>query len=79
MWQNKPQHHDPCLMTLAGYSEPMLACAFSSDGSKMVCASKDRTLKVAMILRFIMYPFFSKLNRFVIRYAMQSLERKLLL
>jgi len=28
-WLNKPQQHDACLMTLAGYSEPVLACAFS--------------------------------------------------
>ena len=43
---NKPQRNDACLMTLAGYSEPVLAAAFSPDGTQMVTASRDRLLKV---------------------------------
>jgi WD40 repeat protein len=43
---NKPQQRDACLMTLAGYSEPVLACAYSPDGLRMVTASRDRTLKI---------------------------------
>lgn len=35
-------------MTLAGYSEPVLAAAFSPDGAQMVTASRDRLLKVRL-------------------------------
>jgi len=45
-WINKPQTQDACVLTLSGYSDAMMACAFSPDGSRMVCASRDRTLKV---------------------------------
>jgi telomerase protein component 1 len=45
-WANKPQKHDACLLTLAGYSEPVLAAAFSPDGTRMVTASRDRKLRI---------------------------------
>lgn len=43
-WFNKPQVHDPCQFTLSGFSEAMMACAFSPDGRSMVVASRDRTM-----------------------------------
>jgi len=45
-WCNKPQQHDACKLTLAGNSEAMLSCSFSPDGKSMICASRDRTLKI---------------------------------
>ena len=45
-WLNKPASQDACKMTLSGFMEPFMACDFSPDGSLMVSASRDRTLKV---------------------------------
>jgi WD40 repeat protein len=44
-WINKPQHHDPCIMTLTGHSAPS-ACAYSPDGRRIASASWDKTLKL---------------------------------
>jgi WD40 repeat protein len=41
-WVNKPQHPDPCIMTLKGESP----CAYSPDGKRIVSASGDNTLKI---------------------------------
>src|SRR5262245_40599652 len=38
---NKPQHRDPCIMTLVGHSSPVSACAVSLDGKRIVSASSD--------------------------------------
>jgi WD40 repeat protein len=43
---NKPQSRSACLMTLAGHTSDVDACAFSSDGSHIVSASSDETLKL---------------------------------
>ena len=43
---NKPQSRSACLMTLEGHTDLVLACAFSPDGSSIVSASKDHTLKL---------------------------------
>lgn len=43
---NKPQSRSACLMTLAGHTESVNACAFSPDGSRVVSASYDNTLKL---------------------------------
>jgi hypothetical protein len=43
---NKPQSRSACLMTLAGHTSGVEACAFSSDGSRIVSASFDKTLKL---------------------------------
>jgi WD40 repeat protein len=55
-WLNKPRTSDPCLLTLAGHSSiparPRLApaviryCSFSPDGTKIVSASEDGTLRL---------------------------------
>ncbi len=45
-WVNKPQHRDPCLMTLAGHSNLVKACAYSPDGRRIISGSQDATLKV---------------------------------
>lgn len=45
-WINKPRHSDPCLMTLTGHADEVMACAYSPDGSRIVSASGDHTLKV---------------------------------
>lgn len=45
-WLNKPQEHDACKLTLSGNAEAILACSFSPDGKSMVCASRDRSLKI---------------------------------
>ena len=45
-WVNKPQHRDPCVMTLAGHADEVRACAFAPDGRHIVSASKDETLKL---------------------------------
>jgi WD40 repeat protein len=43
---NKPQSRSACLMTLAGHTNRVFACAFSSDGSRIASASEDSTLKL---------------------------------
>lgn len=43
---NKPQSRSACLMTLAGHTKGVQACAFSPDGSRIVSASYDKTLKL---------------------------------
>ena len=43
---NKPQSRSACLMTLAGHTDWVKACAFSLDGSRIVSASEDRALKL---------------------------------
>jgi len=45
-WINKPQEHDPCMMTMSGNPEPVMACAYSPDGRQIVIAGRDRTLKI---------------------------------
>ncbi|MBI2837255.1 MAG: DUF4062 domain-containing protein [Acidobacteria bacterium] len=45
-WINKPQSVSACLMTLTGHTKGVLACAFSPDGSRIVSASCDKTLKL---------------------------------
>ncbi|MEK6289226.1 MAG: DUF4062 domain-containing protein [Acidobacteriota bacterium] len=43
---NKPQSRSACLMTLEGHTSFVVGCAFSPDGSRVVSASWDNTLKV---------------------------------
>jgi len=43
---NKPQSRSACLMTLAGHTSYVDACAFSPDGSRIVSGSWDKTLKL---------------------------------
>jgi len=43
---NKPQEQDPCILTFTGHSEGVNNCAFSPDGTKIVSASDDETLKL---------------------------------
>jgi WD40 repeat protein len=43
---NKRQHADTCVITLAGHFASVNACAYSPNGSRVVSASTDRTLKV---------------------------------
>lgn len=43
---NKPQSRSACLMTLAGHTKEVETCAFSPDGSRIVSASQDKTLKL---------------------------------
>lgn len=45
-WINKPNTHDPCMMTLGGHSQAVTAVAVSGDGRFMVCASRDCSLKL---------------------------------
>jgi WD40 repeat protein len=45
-WVNKPQHIDPCIMTLEGHTEKVTSCAISSDGRRIVSGSNDHSLKV---------------------------------
>lgn len=45
-WVNKPQHHDPCLMTLTGHWGWVYACAYSPDGRRIVSGAMDNTLKL---------------------------------
>ena len=42
---NKPQSRSACLMTLAGHTSDVSACAFSPDGSRIVSAG-DKTVKL---------------------------------
>jgi WD40 repeat protein len=43
---SKPQSRSACLMTLVGHTEGVKACSFSPDGSRIVSASDDKTLKL---------------------------------
>jgi WD40 repeat protein len=43
---NKPKGGDPCLMTLTGHSREVTACCWSSDGERILSASKDSTLRL---------------------------------
>ena len=45
-WLNKPQERDLCILTFAGHSDDVHGCAFSPDGTKVVSASSDDTLKL---------------------------------
>jgi WD40 repeat protein len=45
-WCNKPQQLSPCLLTFVGHSEGVQACGYSPDGTHIVSASDDKTLKV---------------------------------
>ena len=45
-WLNKPQSRDPCIMTIKGHSDWVNDCAFSPDGTKILSASSDGTLKL---------------------------------
>jgi WD40 repeat protein len=45
-WVNKPQYRDPCIVALVGHTGPVTACDVSSDGRRIVSASRDRTLKI---------------------------------
>lgn len=45
-WINKPQQQDACKMTINSFSEPVVACAYSQDGTRVACASRDCTVRV---------------------------------
>jgi len=45
-WLNKPQWLDPCLATLGGHGDQVLACGFSPDGGRIVSGSEDWTVRV---------------------------------
>ncbi|MBI4615356.1 MAG: DUF4062 domain-containing protein [Planctomycetes bacterium] len=45
-WMNRPERRSACLITLAGHSSRVTACAYSPDGRRVVSASFDKTLKV---------------------------------
>jgi WD40 repeat protein len=45
-WVNKPQHIDPCIMTLEGHTKFITSCAISPDGKRIVSGSGDKTLKI---------------------------------
>jgi telomerase protein component 1 len=45
-WINKPQQQDACKMTINSFSEPVVACAYSLDGTRVACASRDCTVRV---------------------------------
>ena len=50
-WVNKPQHHAPCLLTLAGrqdmgWQDHVRACAYFPDGRRIVSASLNTVLRV---------------------------------
>ncbi len=45
-WVNKPQHRDPCLLTMSGDGHSVAACAFSMDGLRIVSGSFGGTLKI---------------------------------
>lgn len=45
-WMNKPQVHDACIMTLAGHTRAVTACAYSPDGHRIISGSSDCTLKI---------------------------------
>eukprot|EP01130_Rhizamoeba_saxonica_P017056 TRINITY_DN8098_c0_g1_i1.p1 TRINITY_DN8098_c0_g1~~TRINITY_DN8098_c0_g1_i1.p1 ORF type:complete len:2262 (-),score=513.74 TRINITY_DN8098_c0_g1_i1:41-6826(-) len=45
-WENKPQKSDFCKMTFSGFGDGLTCSTFSPDGSKLVCASRDCSLKL---------------------------------
>jgi len=45
-WINKPKERDPWILTFTGHSSEVSGCAFSPDGSRVVSASWDNTLKL---------------------------------
>lgn len=45
-WINKPQAQDSCRMTINTFTEPVTACAYSNDGTRIACASRDCTVRV---------------------------------
>lgn len=45
-WINKPEQQDACQMTINTFTEPVTACAYSSDGTKVACASRDCTIRI---------------------------------
>jgi WD40 repeat protein len=45
-WINKPRSQPACLLTLTGHTSGVMACAFSPDGSQIVTASRDSTLRL---------------------------------
>jgi len=45
-WINKPQHIGCCIATLSRHYSVVNACAYSPDGSRIVSASYDKTLKI---------------------------------
>lgn len=45
-WVNKLQSRSACRAVLIGHTHEVSACAFSPDGTRIVSASRDRTIKV---------------------------------
>lgn len=45
-WINKPQSQDACRMTINSFTEPVTACAYSQDGTRIACASRDCTVRI---------------------------------
>jgi hypothetical protein len=45
-WLNKGQQQNRCLLTLEGHSDAVTACRFSPDGTSIVSASWDNSLKI---------------------------------
>jgi WD40 repeat protein len=43
---NSNTNREPCLMVLSGHEGPVLACEFSPDGTKIVSASQDHSIKL---------------------------------
>ena len=45
-WINKPQQKDACKLTVNSFSEPVVACAYSQDGTRVALASRDCTVRI---------------------------------